>query len=303
MSYSARLLVRVAALAGVLVACDDDPAATLDRDAQLRDVGPVTLGDQFRPLDDAGLDAAIDERDRDQGTTPDMTSGDQSTTDMAPLRLDRSPGADAAPDLAPPMDMAPPLDLAPPIDMEPPPIDMAPPPVDMAPIDVPPGQIACRHGPGWSLVALHYDDGSTSPRVDHWGASCDYSIRLNDRCGLIDRCRGAVGCQVGRTDTGAVELDGTDDLVLWFQTAGLPVAGDASLHLLGRALCPAAPTRFQVADPLNGWAVEGGPVGQQFEYQWHTVPLAPLVADQALVITAGQGCGRLGVQAVEVCVE
>lgn len=302
MKRTALFAALVGALGGVLAACDDDPVSTLDGDALLRDVGPVSLGDQFRPLGDAGLDAAIDDGDRDRGASADMASRDLSTTDMAPLRLDQSRGDDAAPDLAPPMDMAPPADMAPPVDMAPP-IDMAP-PLDMAPPDdIPPGQIACRQGPGWSLVALHYDDGSTSPRVDHWGASCDYSIRINDRCGLIDRCRGAVGCQVGRTNTGAVELDGTDDLVLWFQTAGLPVAGHASLHLLGRSLCPAASTRFEVVDPLNGWGVEGGPVGQQFEYQWHTVPLAPLVADQALVITAGQGCGRLGVQAVEVCVE
>ncbi len=107
---------------------------------------------------------------------------------------------------------------------------------------------------------------------------------------------------MGRTHTGAVELDGSDDLLIWFETPPERVDG-AVFHLLGRSLCPAASTDFDLDSPTDGWATRGGPVGQQFEYQWHSVALPGFVGDDlALRLTAGPGCGRLGVQAFEICV-
>ena len=168
--------------------------------------------------------------------------------------------------------------------------------------DIPPDREPCQQGPGWSLLRVHYDELSGSPRVDHWHAPCDYSNRINDACGVFDRCRGGVGCAVGRTGTGAVELDGSDDLLIWFSTRGLN-AQAAVFHLLGRSLCPAASTDFDLASPTGGWSLSGGPVGQQFEYQWHFAALPAFQPDDtALILTAGRGCGRLGVQAFEICV-
>ena len=149
------------------------------------------------PIRDSGM-ATADVRVTEPDAKPDQGNGgldaadpDAAAADMAQLDPDAAvPDPDMAPpdpDMAPPPpDMAPPPpDMAPPPpDMAPPPPDLAPPPPDMAPpppdmADVPPGRLPCSHGPGWVLLAIHYD-GSTSARVDHWDASCDYSIRIND---------------------------------------------------------------------------------------------------------------------------
>lgn len=284
-------------LALALGACDEAVSGDDPTDLYLRDLRP-TLGDAARPdrgaTDDFGrADATLPPDDEpfdadvmDGSATRDMLA----SRDMASAPIDAMPLDRALPreDMALPEDMAPLVDMAIPPDMGP---------------DLPPGREACEQGPGWSLLRLSWDPGSNSARVDHWDVPCDYSIRINDACGVFDRCRGGVGCDVGRTNTGAVELDGSDDLLLRLSMNGLAVPA-ADFHLLGRSLCPASATEYDLVDPLGGFAVSGGPVGQQFEYQWHSVALPAFRAagEQPMSVTAGQGCGRLGVQAIEICV-
>lgn len=272
--------------------CDDRVDGDDPIDFRVRDVSPMLGAPDMLPAatDDggAGRDAGPA---ADRGMLPPDREGEDEGVGPAP-----DGGVDLDAQIEPDPDLA-----APEPDLAPPEPDMAPRDPDLGP-DLPPDREPCLQGAGWSLIRVHWDDRSTSPRVDHWDAPCDYSIRLNDNCGIFDRCRGGVGCEVGRTNTGAVELDGTDDLLIWFSTQGLNIEA-AVFHLHGRSLCPASPTQFDLDSPRGGWAVSGGPVGQQFEYQWHAVALPRLNnPDEAFRLTAGQGCGRLGVQAFEVCV-
>lgn len=286
-------------LGGSLLGCEDDVGAEETTDYRLRDVMP-TLGDAAR--DDVGpSDGAVVRLDR--AVEGDGGARDGGRLDLA-LALDMARADGARPlDMARPLDTAPlPEDTAPlPEDMAPLPVDMAPPPPDMG-RDIPPGREPCQQGPGWSLIRISYDDRSDSPRTDLWDVPCDYSIRINDGCGVFDRAQGAIGNEVGRTDTGAVALDGSDDLLIWFDTPPEDVQA-AVFYVLGRSLCAASSTEFDLSSPTDGYSLSGGPVGQQFEYQWHFAALPAFRGDDlALILTAGRGCGRLGVQAFEICV-
>ncbi|MGK0361075.1 MAG: hypothetical protein ACI9U2_003393, partial [Bradymonadia bacterium] len=111
-------------------------------------------------------------------------------------------------------------------------------------------------------------------RVDHWGAPCDYSIRINDACGAFDRCGDAIAnCNVEVVDNGrGLLLDGRDDLLMRFSVDGLQFAG-ATLYFEARGTRGAA--EMEVFSPLWGGIV--GPIPGQQDYQAFEVDWTPYV--------------------------
>ncbi|MCB9550172.1 MAG: hypothetical protein H6706_30625 [Myxococcales bacterium] len=299
------------------ISCNDDTSGGArlvgppgQPDAALR---PDRGVDQGRPPADAGPDAARDAAPLapdaaalDRGAPPDM-----ALADAAPPPPDRGVSPDmAARDMAlPPLDMAPPpVDMAPPpVDMAPPPLDMAPPPVDMAPPPpdmavLPPGRRACALGPGFTLFAVHWSGGSSSARVDHWDASCEYSIRINDACGAFARCGDAIAnCGVAVVDQGqGLLLDGIDDLLFRFNVQGQRFRG-ATLYFQARGTRGQA--QLEIWSPLYGGLV--GPIGG-IDYEWYELDWSDFLSpgdDPGLTgVRFDAVQGQVAVHAVELCI-
>ncbi len=305
------------ALALAVVACSDGTQGvkTLPRVGVSRDARVPADGGQ----PEAG---AADARGLDLDPEGDAASADGGTRDADDA--DGTVGRDGAiedgprsdlpePDVAPPdPDMAlPDPDMAPPDpDMAPPDPDMAPPEPDMAPPDpdmagVPPGRTPCSRGAGWTLFSFHWrGDGSTSAAVDVWDAPCDYSIRINDACGVFARCRGAIPCAVDLVDNGrAVVIDGAEDILVRFSVVGVAFQR-ATVHIQGRSLGGA--TFFSATNPLHG-GVQGGPVAGGLDHQWYALDWTGFVLsndDPGLTgLDLDAVNGRLGISAVELCLE
>jgi hypothetical protein len=268
--------------------------------------------------DAAAPDGAVGEGgDGEDGGTPGRADGGRIPVprpDAAVGRVDAGV-ADRADAAAPPdrLDAAVdplPVDaeIPPPIDAEiPPPVDAErPPPLDMGVPDVPPGRTPCERGDGWTLWRFHYSNNGGSPRIEVWDAACDYSIAPGSACNVQDICRGAIGCEVGRTNTGAAELDGSEYLQIRFSVAGLQFR-EAWVHLQGRSMSVGASTTYEVWSPLYG-AAEGGPVDNDFVYDWYVTDWTGFLNPgddpglTAVRITPLAGARSLGVQAMELCV-
>lgn len=275
--HSRPALALVIALAAT--GCNDDTAQPTLIEPRLRDA--------FARMDRGIADARISQDaglpDAAQDATLDQALIDMATADMA---ADMAPPGDMAPiDMDPIVDMAPPIDMAPPVDMAPdmaPIVDMAPPPEPEPmpepmpePDDplVPPGRRACSRGPGWTLFEVHWSGGSSSARVDHWDAACEYSIRINDACGAFPRCGdGSVaGCGVEVVDGGeALLLDGRDDLLFRFSVQGIQFAA-ATLYFEARGTRGGA--EMEIFSPL--WGGIAGPIPGQRAYEALQVDWSP----------------------------
>lgn len=247
----------------------------------------------------------------DAGAGRDAAAVGPGEPDAAPVERDAAsspadaaiPAQDAAP-IEPDAGRAPDPDAARPSEPDaaaPPRPDGAPPEPDAAPARV---LGPCEQGPGFAVWRFRYDDGSTSPRVDAWSASCDY--RAGSDCAIDDGCEGDGPCDVGRTVTGAVALDAeTEFLRIRFSVAGLEFS-EAWVHTQARSLAIAASTTFEVWSPLRG-GVQDGPVDNDFVYDWYetawTEQLQPedAPADTEIRVRPVKG-GALGVQAMELCV-
>jgi hypothetical protein len=249
-------------------------------------------------------------QDGDAG--PDGGQKDEDAGDARPDGGDAAPSADAQPRLdadveadadGPPVDGE---DAARGSDAAPPPPDAAPPPPDAAPgPQLPPGATPCEQGPGQRIIGLHWDNGSRSARVDTWDVACDYSF-ADQLCNASDNCRGF--CDVPRTRTGAVELSGLNRIMIRFDVTGLRF-NSASIHVLTRSLCAASGNSVQLEAPAHGAiAIDG--VSQEFEYQWVHGDWSQLLRPgddpgltAVLIYDGPGGCGSLGVQAFELCIQ
>jgi len=246
---------------------------------------------------------------RDDGVDADAghAAGDVGA-DVAPTPADAAPdsfvdpdsAADgyAAPDAARDVFIEP--DLEPDAFVEPDSApDAAPPAPDVA--VAPPGRRACGRGEGWTLFELHWD-GSTSARVDHWDASCEYSGRINDACGAFARCGpgdGIAGCNVELVDGGeGLLVDGNDDLLIRFSVLGLRFGG-ATLYFQARGTRGGG--EVEISSPLYGGLV--GPVAGQ--YEWLAVDWGGLLrmGDDPGLTAIGFDAARgdVAIHAVELC--
>lgn len=292
--------------------CEDDTNATVIIPRGGPDGGPG-----FDAFPRTIRDASTSDAARRDATIPDMHLAEDGavSSDAAPIEdmaliVDMAPVADMASardmafvaDMASPVDMAPVIDMAPAIDMAPI-IDMAPPPEPEPQPDplVPPGRRACSQGEGWTLFEVHWD-GTSSARIDHWDAACEYSIRINDACGAFDRCGDAIAnCRVEVVDRGmGLLLDGRDDLLFRFSVAGIAFQG-ATLYFSARATRGAAD--LEVTSPLWGGLVGPIPFEQQyqvFEVDWSEF-LRPGDQPNLTGINFEASRNNVAIHAVELC--
>ena len=168
---------------------------------------------------------------------------------------------------------------------------------------VPAGRTPCDlAGEGWVLWAFHYDDRSTSPRIDVWDAACDYSLAPNSACNVYDICRGGIGCEVPRLRDGAVHLSANNYyLQIRYNVQGLNFN---QAWLFVEAQGTRGSGRFEATQPGLGGGFEVGPVPQG--YQWYGMDWSDLLAPgddpglTAVRITPSQS--TIAVRAVALCV-
>ncbi|WP_157069089.1 hypothetical protein [Sandaracinus amylolyticus] len=171
----------------------------------------------------------------------------------------------------------------------------------------PPGlSVPCANGPGWTVFRLHFD-GSSSPRIDVWDASCSYSLAPGSAC----------EARVVSFGTGTVEpvmsgyavALGTSSpyLRVRYSVAGLSFTS-ATLWVQARSYATSSSTSIRAWSPIHGETTRG-PVDNDWTYDWYDVDWTDYVtpSDQpsltAIQIYAHSGSGSLAVHAAELCVQ
>ncbi len=165
--------------------------------------------------------------------------------------------------------------------------------------------VPCSNGTGYSMFKFHYDNGSTSARIDVWDASCSYSFAPNSACNVREVYPGFG--DVSRTSDGYPIATSTHYIRVRFSAAGLNF-NTATLYVQARSYATGASTSIRAWSPIYG-DVLGGPVDNDFVYDWYPMDWTALLSpsDQpsltAVQIYAHQGSSSLAVKAVELCVE
>lgn len=164
--------------------------------------------------------------------------------------------------------------------------------------------VPCQNGPGWTLFRVHYDNGSTSARVDVWDATCSYSFG-NQACNVQEVCRGF--CEVERTSQGYPVFTSSNYFRARFNVNGLSFT-EAAVYIQARSYATSSSTYYEVWSPLYG-GLEAGPVDQDFVYDWYGLDWTGFLFPSddpgltAIQIYGGRGSGSLAVKAVELCVQ
>ncbi|UJR81224.1 hypothetical protein [Sandaracinus amylolyticus] len=246
-------------------------------DASASDAGAIDI--------DAGV---IDVDASTVGVDANVIDVDASTSDDAGSESDASPGDDAGEEL----DAGSMADAGSSIDAGPTP---------------PPGlSVPCSNGPGWTVFRLHFD-GSSSPRIDVWDASCSYSLAPGSAC----------EARVVAFGTGTVEpvmsgyavALGTSSpyLRVRYSVDGLSFTR-ATLWVQARSYATSSSTNIRAWSPLHGETTRG-PVDNDWTYDWYDVDWTDYLtpSDQpsltAIQIYAHSGSGSLAVHAAELCVQ
>jgi hypothetical protein len=160
--------------------------------------------------------------------------------------------------------------------------------------------VPCQNGAGWTLFRWHYGNGTTTPIVDVWDATCSYSQSASSTC--VIETVGGVSLTQGNT---ALVIDGSDELRARFSVQGLSFTG-AAVYVRARSFSTNASTNILVQSVLHGQGVMG-PVDQDFTYDWYGMDWgANLLPGDAPLATAVrifpyQGATALAIMSVEVC--
>ena len=161
----------------------------------------------------------------------------------------------------------------------------------------------CQNGPGWTLFRVHYDDGSTSARVDVWDATCEYSFAPNSACNVQEVTYGFG--DVPRNYQGYPILDHQDYIRVRFKVTGLQFTG-ATLHLEAAGPYTIASTEYRAWSPLYGERI-GGPIDRIMD--WSTLDWTGMLTPYdehgltAIEINAVQSPHTVTVRSIELCVE
>jgi len=165
--------------------------------------------------------------------------------------------------------------------------------------------VPCSNGAGYSMFKFHYDNGSTSARIDVWDATCSYSFASNSACNVREVYPGFG--DVSRTSEGYPIVTSTHYIRVRFSAAGLNF-NTATLYVQGRSYATGSSTTIRAWSPLYGEQF-GGPVDNDFVYDWYDLDWTGFLTpnDQpslsAVQIYAYQGSSSLAIKAVELCVE
>ncbi|MCZ7686001.1 MAG: hypothetical protein M5U28_47475 [Sandaracinaceae bacterium] len=247
-------------------------------------------------LQDGGMvDAGWDAGWPDSGP-PDAGPRDSGPRDSGPR--DSGPRDSGPPD-AGPRDSGPP-DAGPPDSGR----DSGPPdagPRDAGPTPPPGLSTPCASGPGWTLFRFHYD-GSTSPSIDVWDATCSYSYAPSSACNVV-----AVGSTSLVMSGTALGLDGSDYIRVRFSVTGLSFTS-AAVYVQARSYSTSASTNIRVWSPLYGERAMG-PVDNDWVYDWYGMDWSDKLyptdsrASRRSRSTRTSAPGSLAVRAVELCVD
>jgi cysteine-rich repeat protein len=165
--------------------------------------------------------------------------------------------------------------------------------------------VPCSNGTGYSMFKFHYDNGSTSARIDVWDATCSYSFASNSACNVREVYPGFG--DISRTSEGYPIATSTHYIRVRFSAAGLNFNA-ATLYVQGRSYATGSSTTIRAWSPLYGEQF-GGPVDNDFVYDWYGLDWTGFLSpnDQpsltAVQIYAYQGSSNLAIKGVELCVE
>lgn len=156
-----------------------------------------------------------------------------------------------------------------------------------------------NNGRGRAIIRFDYASrGRQSANIALWDVSCSYAV---DRaCDVVE-----VGEPGYNSESTAVVLSGNDAVRARFDVTGLAF-DKAWVHIQARSYATSSTADFDVWSPLYG-AKTGGPVDQDFTYEWHTVDwtgyLSPSDDPDLTAIEISAASGQLALRAVEICIE
>ncbi len=155
-------------------------------------------------------------------------------------------------------------------------------------------------GGGYTMFKIHYDNGSTSARVDVWDANCNYSFASNSACNVREVCRGF--CDVPTTGGGNPIFNTSNYWRARYNATGFNFT-NATLWVQARGT--QGSTRFRAWSPLYGDVMSGLVNGSS--YDWYSVDwsnhLSPLDQPSLTAIQIYGINGPIAVQSVELCVQ
>lgn len=162
----------------------------------------------------------------------------------------------------------------------------------------------CSNGAGQTLFKFHYDNGSTSARIDVWDASCSYSF-ANQACNVQEVYPGFG--DLDRTSQGYPVCTSSEYIRVRYSVAGIPFTR-ATLYVQARSYATASSTTIEAWSPIYGSALSGL-VDNDFVYDWYAIDWTNFVSTNddpnltAIQLYAYQGSNSLAVQGVELCLE
>ena len=162
----------------------------------------------------------------------------------------------------------------------------------------------CSNGAGQTLFRFHYDNGSTSARIDVWDAACSYSF-ANQACNVREVYPGFG--DLDRTSGGFPVCTSSEYIRVRYSVAGIPFTR-ATLYVQARSYSTGSSTSIEAWSPIYGSQISGL-VDNDFVYDWYTIDWSNHLSASddpnltAIQLYAYQGSNRLAVEAVELCLE
>ncbi len=160
----------------------------------------------------------------------------------------------------------------------------------------------CENGEGWTVFRFHYDQYSTSARIDVWDAACEYSLAPGSACNVRTVTQGFG--DVATTTNGFPILTTSDYLRVRFSAEGLEFS-EAEIHVEGHGFYSVAFTEYRIWSPLYGDRV-GGPIDNSL--QWSSLDWTGMLYPDddpgltAIQIYANLSTHDIAVRSVELCV-
>ena len=162
----------------------------------------------------------------------------------------------------------------------------------------------CSNGSGWTLFKFHWShNGGSSPRVDVWDASCNYTFAPNSACNV--RNIRSPGFNSSRRQPKAILLTSREYIRVRFDVSTLNFSS-ADLYVQARSYSTSSSTKFNAWSPIYG-GKDSPLVDNDWTYDWYHVPwtgyLKPSDDPDLTAIEISGTNGTVAVHAVELCVQ
>ncbi|MEZ4459184.1 MAG: hypothetical protein R3E66_05565 [bacterium] len=163
----------------------------------------------------------------------------------------------------------------------------------------------CSNGSGYTVFRFHYDNGSTSARIDVWDATCSYSFAPSSICNVREVYPGFG--DISRTSEGYPIVTSSHYIRARFSVTGLNFS-QANLYVQARSYATSSSSSVRAWSPIYGEVVSGL-VDNDFVYDWYEIPWTGMLDPSdspsltAIQLYAYQGSGSVAIKAVELCVQ